>query len=74
MTTWLAAAPENAWLAGEGMVSITWGPDVAGVYDATYAAGFAPSVLEPVAGLLASLAGTVPCWSSRWGPGGWPWR
>jgi len=42
------------------MVSITWGPDLAGVYDATYAAGFAPSVLDPVVGLLAALAGGGP--------------
>ena len=38
------------------MVSITWGPDVAEVYDTTYAAGFTPSVLDPVAGLLTALA------------------
>lgn len=42
------------------MVSITWGPDVAEVYDATYAAGFAPSVLDPVVALLAALAGDGP--------------
>ena len=42
------------------MVSITWGPDVAEVYDATYAAGFAPAVLDPVVGLLAVLAGGGP--------------
>jgi SAM-dependent methyltransferase len=57
---------ENAWPAGEGsrrlhvMVSITWGPDVAEVYDATYAAGFAPAVLDPVVGLLAARAGGGP--------------
>ena len=39
------------------MVSITWGPDLAEVYDATYAAGFAPSVLDPIVGLLGALAG-----------------
>ena len=33
------------------MVSITWGPDLAEVYDATYAAGFAPSVLGPIVGV-----------------------
>jgi hypothetical protein len=54
------------------MVSITWGPELAGVYDTTYAAGFSPSVLDPVVGLLAALAGAVPRWSSRWVPGGWP--
>jgi len=42
------------------MVSITWGPELAAVYDATYAAGFAPSVLDPVVGLLAALAGGGP--------------
>lgn len=42
------------------MVSITWGPDLAEVYDATYAAGFAPSVLDPVVGLLGALAGGGP--------------
>jgi hypothetical protein len=57
---------ENAWPVGEGsrrllfMGSITWGPDVAEVYDTTYAAGFAPSVLDPVVGLLAALAGDGP--------------
>ena len=38
------------------MGSITWGPEVAGVYDKTYSAMFAPSVLDPMAGLLAELA------------------
>ena len=42
------------------MVSITWGPDLAEVYDDTYAAGFAPSVLDPVVGLLGELAGSGP--------------
>ena len=42
------------------MGSITWGPDLAAVYDTTYAAGFAPSVLDPVVGLLAALAGGGP--------------
>lgn len=38
------------------MGSITWGPEVAGVYDKTYSAMFEPSVLDPMAGLLAELA------------------
>jgi SAM-dependent methyltransferase len=42
------------------MVSITWGPDMAEVYDATYAATFTPSVLDPVVGVLAALAGGGP--------------
>jgi SAM-dependent methyltransferase len=38
------------------MGSITWGAEIAEVYDKTYAAMFAPSVLDPMAGLLAELA------------------
>ncbi len=38
------------------MGSITWGPEVAGVYDKTYLAMFEPSVLGPLVGLLAELA------------------
>jgi SAM-dependent methyltransferase len=37
------------------MGSITWGPEVAEVYDKTYSAMFAPSVLAPMVGLLAEL-------------------
>jgi SAM-dependent methyltransferase len=37
--------------------SITWDRDIAEVYDATYAAMFEPSVLEPIVDLLAELAG-----------------
>ena len=36
---------------------ITWGPELAEVYDSTYRAMFEPSVLAPVTGLLAGLAG-----------------
>jgi SAM-dependent methyltransferase len=36
--------------------SITWGREVAEVYDATYSAMFDGSVLEPTVGLLAELA------------------
>jgi hypothetical protein len=39
------------------MASVTWDEDVAEVYDQTYAAMFEPSVLGPVTGLLAELAG-----------------
>ena len=42
------------------MVSITWGPDVAEVYDATYAAGFAPSVLDRSWRCSLHWPGTVP--------------
>jgi SAM-dependent methyltransferase len=38
------------------MGSITWGPDVAEVYDATTSAMFEPSVLDPIVDLLADLA------------------
>jgi SAM-dependent methyltransferase len=38
------------------MGSITWGRDVAEVYDATYSAMFEPSVLDPTLDLLAELA------------------
>jgi SAM-dependent methyltransferase len=38
------------------MASITWGQELAQVYDRVYAAKFEPSVLEPIAALLADLA------------------
>jgi SAM-dependent methyltransferase len=38
------------------MSAITWGPEVAGVYDTSYSAMFEPAVLEPVLGSLAGLA------------------
>jgi SAM-dependent methyltransferase len=38
------------------MGSINWGPEIAEVYDQTYAAKFGPSVLDPILGLLAELA------------------
>ena len=38
------------------MGSITWGPEIAEVYDKTYAAQSDPSVLGPMVGLLAGLA------------------
>jgi SAM-dependent methyltransferase len=38
------------------MGSITWGPEVAEVYDETYAAMFEPSVLDPTVDLLSELA------------------
>ncbi len=55
------------------MASITWGAEVAEVYDKTYAAMFEPSVLGPMVGLLAELAGAALRWSSRSVPGGWLW-
>jgi SAM-dependent methyltransferase len=39
------------------MASITWDAEIAEVYDATYAAMSDPTVLGPVTGLLAELAG-----------------
>lgn len=51
------------------MDSITWGPEIAEVYDETYAARFEPSVLGPIADLLAELARADPRWSSRLVPG-----
>ncbi len=38
------------------MGSITWGQELAGVYDKVYSAMFEPSVLGPMVGLLAELA------------------
>jgi SAM-dependent methyltransferase len=42
------------------MGSITWGPEVAEVYDKTYSAMFESAVLGPMVGLLAELAGAGP--------------
>jgi SAM-dependent methyltransferase len=42
------------------MASITWGPELAEVYDTTYGAMFEPAVLAPMTGLLAELAGSGP--------------
>jgi SAM-dependent methyltransferase len=56
-------ALRNRWPAAAGRArlplvgSITWGQDVAGVYDLTYAAMFEPSVIDPTVDLLAELAG-----------------
>ena len=38
------------------MGSITWGPEIAEVYDKTYAAKFEPPALGPIVDLLAELA------------------
>jgi SAM-dependent methyltransferase len=38
------------------MGSVVWGPDVAEVYDETYATGFDPAVLDPIVDVLAELA------------------
>ena len=38
------------------MGSITWGSDIAEVYDETYAAKFEPSVLDPMVDVLSNLA------------------
>ena len=42
------------------MGSITWGREIAEVYDKTYAAESGPSVLGPIVGLLAELAHSGP--------------
>jgi SAM-dependent methyltransferase len=42
------------------MGSITWGQEIAEVYDEIYAAMFEPPVLDPMVGLLAELAGDGP--------------
>ena len=42
------------------MGSITWGREIAEVYDATYAAKFEPPVLGPIVDVLADLAGGRP--------------
>jgi hypothetical protein len=42
------------------MGSITWGREIAEVYDKTYAAESGPSVLGPIVGLLAELARSEP--------------
>jgi hypothetical protein len=57
------------------MASVMWGPELAEVYDRTYRAQFEPSVLDPMVGLLAELAGAAARpWSSRLAPGGWRCR
>lgn len=38
------------------MASVTWGAQIAAVYDQTYAAQSDPSVLDPIVGLLAEVA------------------
>ncbi len=53
---------ENRWPAPAARVrllpvgSITWGEDLAEVYDQIYSAGFEPSVLDPTVDLLTDLA------------------
>ncbi len=65
------------------MGSITWGPEIAEVYDQTYAAKSEPSVLDPIVGLLAELARGGPALEFAVGTGrvalplaarGSPWR
>jgi SAM-dependent methyltransferase len=43
-----------------GMASITWGPEIAEVYDRANAAASGPAVLEPMLDVLAGLAGRGP--------------
>lgn len=40
-----------------GMGTVTWGQEIADIYDETNRAEFAPAVLEPMVALLAELAG-----------------
>ena len=42
------------------MVSITWGAELAEIYDKTYAARFDPAVLDPMTDVLAELASGGP--------------
>jgi SAM-dependent methyltransferase len=42
------------------MGTVTWGDDIAAVYDATYAEMFDPAVLAPTVDVLAELAGSGP--------------
>jgi SAM-dependent methyltransferase len=51
------------------MGSITWGRDVAEVYDAAYSAMFEPSVLDPTVDLLAELARDGPALELALGTG-----
>ena len=51
------------------MGSITWGRDIAEVYDATTAAQTAPAVLDPLVDFLADLAGEGPALEFAMGTG-----
>jgi SAM-dependent methyltransferase len=42
------------------MGTVVWGPELAEVFDETYAAQYAPAVLDPMVDLLAGLAGGCP--------------
>ncbi len=42
------------------MGTVVWGPELAEVFDETYAAQYAPAVLDPMVDLLAGLAGGGP--------------
>ena len=52
------------------MGSIVWGREIAEVYDATYAAKFEPSVLEPMIDVLVELARGGPALEFAVGTGG----
>jgi Methyltransferase domain len=51
------------------MSTINWGPEIASVYDSTYAYMFSPTVLDPITGLLAALAGDGPALEFATGTG-----
>jgi hypothetical protein len=42
------------------MSTVNWGPEIAAAYDGTYRDMFSPAVLDPMPGVLASLAGDGP--------------
>ena len=52
------------------MSSVRWDAEIAEVYDETYAAMFEPTVLRPMADVLANSQAAAPPWSSRWAAGG----
>ena len=56
------------------MGSITWGPEIAEVYDKTCAAKFEPPVLGPSSTCSPDWPGAGPRSSSPSGQGGWRFR
>ena len=57
-----------------GLGSITWGPEIAEVYDMAYAAKFEPSVLGPSSNCSPNWPGADRLWSSRPGQSEWRFR
>ena len=56
------------------MGSITWGAEMAEVYDMTYSAMFEPSVLDPMVTCSLDWREAARHSSSRSAPGGWRCR